>query len=74
MPTDLIPKIQGIVKGQIKYTSSSLALNLLIARLQKQYKLNENDAELNTCVSEVAFFAEKYNSLMEKEFECIREM
>lgn len=54
---DLDLKFEKLIKNQVEYRSTSLALNLLISRLQRKYSADPSPAQLNDCLQEMkAFF------------------
>ncbi|MFY9426461.1 MAG: hypothetical protein WBI74_12590 [Caldicoprobacterales bacterium] len=71
---DLDSKFEKLIKNQIKYKSSSLALNLLISRLQRKYSANPSPAQLNDCLQEMKAFFEKYISIMQKDIEALKKL
>ena len=50
-------KLEKILKGELKYTSSNLALNMLITKMQKRVKANP--ASMEQCIKEIDLFASK---------------
>ena len=72
MKLDLI--FEQLIKGQVKYESANLALNLLISRLQRKYAGNKTPAELSSCLQEMKTFIEKYSSIMAQDIEAIKKL
>ncbi len=48
-------KIQKILLGELRYTSSNLALNMLISKMQK--KVLDNPDSMESCMNEIKEFA-----------------
>jgi len=71
---DLDSKLEKLIKQQAKYESTNLALNLLIARLQRKYLANQTPEALNSCLQEMKAFFEKYPSIMKKEIEVLKNL
>ncbi|HHW00407.1 MAG TPA: hypothetical protein GXX36_12740 [Clostridiaceae bacterium] len=67
-------KFEQLIKGELKYKSVNLALNLLISRLQRKYAANKTPAELTICLQEMKAFVEKYSSIMTKDIEEIKKL
>ncbi len=51
-------KITKILKGEIKYTSTNLAFNMMISKLQK--KLQADPGSLDSCLTDMEAFLKKY--------------
>ena len=51
-------KVEKILKGELKYSSSNLAFNMLITKLKK--RVNENPDTLEDCMKEMDDFLAKY--------------
>lgn len=51
-------KVEKILKGELKYSSSNLAFNMLITKMKK--KVNENPEALEDCMKEMDDFLAKY--------------
>ena len=51
-------KIEKILKRELKYTSSNLAFNMLITKLQK--KLQADPGSMGSCMEEMDAFLKKY--------------
>ncbi len=51
-------KMIKILKGELKYTSSNLAFNMMIAKLQK--RLKSDPACIEACIGELEGFLAKY--------------
>lgn len=64
-------QFQQLIKGQIKYQSANLSLNLLISRLQKRYTANQTPEEMKYCLQEMKAFFEKYASIVAKDVEAL---
>jgi len=71
---NLDSKFEQLIKGELKYKSANLALNLLISRLQRKYAANKTPAELRNCLDEMKAFIEKYSSIMTKDIEEIKKL
>lgn len=70
MELDII--LEKLIKNQVKYESKNLGLNLLIARLQRKYSINQSPEELNNCLHEMKAFFEKYSGIMAKDIEKLK--
>ena len=51
-------KIEKILRGELKYTSSNLAFNMLISKMQKKLQLDPGSME--ACMRELDEFLAKY--------------
>lgn len=51
-------KIERIFLGELRYTSTNLAFNMLISKMQK--KLKENPGCMESCMKEMDEFLAKY--------------
>lgn len=51
-------KVEKILKGELKYTSSNLAFNMMISKMQK--KVQADAASLDSCMKEMEEFFAKY--------------
>ena len=51
-------KVERILKGELKYTSSNLAFNMMISKMQK--KVSQNPDDLSRCMTEMDEFFAKY--------------
>ena len=51
-------KIEKLLRGEVKYTSSNLALNMLISKMQK--KLQSDPQCMEACIKEMDEFMSKY--------------
>lgn len=51
-------KIKMILRGELKYTSTNLAFNMLISKMQK--KIQTDPANLESCMKEMEEFLAKY--------------
>ena len=51
-------KVERILKGELKYTSSNLAFNMMISKLQK--KVSQDPENLDVCMKEMDEFFAKY--------------
>lgn len=67
-------QFQQLIKGEAKYQSANLSLNLLISRLQKRYTANQTPAELEQCLQEMKAFFDKYTSITVKDVEAISKL
>lgn len=72
MELDVI--FEKLIKKQAKYESAVLGLNLLIARLQRKYSVNQSPEELNKCLDEMKAFFEKFPSVVEKDIESLKRL
>lgn len=67
-------KLEKLVKGQAKYQSANLGLNLLISRVQRKYAANKTSSVLESCVMEMKTFINKYSSIMTKDVEALNKL
>jgi len=67
-------KFEKLIRGQITYKSNNLGLNLLISRLQRKYTANQADEVLNNCLKEMDAFFEKYQSVLTKDVESLKNL
>ncbi|MBR5376038.1 MAG: hypothetical protein IK139_02050 [Lachnospiraceae bacterium] len=51
-------KIGKILKGELRYTSTNLAFNMMITKMQK--RLAENPDIMDSCIKEMDVFLAKY--------------
>ena len=51
-------KIEKILRGELRYTSSNLAFNMLISKIQK--KLQTDPGSMEACMKEMDEFLAKY--------------
>ncbi len=51
-------KIREILSGRLKYTSSNLAFNMLISKMQKKVKADPES--MDACIGEIDEFVAKY--------------
>jgi hypothetical protein len=51
-------KMEKLLRGEVKYTSSNLALNMLISKMQK--KLQSDPQCMEACIKEMDEFMSKY--------------
>ncbi|MCR5733273.1 MAG: hypothetical protein K6G22_01585 [Lachnospiraceae bacterium] len=51
-------KLERLLKGELKYTSSSLAFNMLISKLKKRIQADQQSFE--SCMNEMDEFLTKY--------------
>ena len=51
-------KLEKILKGELKYSSSNLAFNMMISKMQK--KMQQDPENLAACMSEMEEFLAKY--------------
>ena len=66
METNIQNKIEAILSGRLKYTSSNLAFNMLISKLQKKVKADPGC--IKACVEEVDAFVAKYPIVAKVDF------
>lgn len=71
---NLDSKFEKLIKNQVEYKSTSLALNLLISRLQRKYSANPSPTQLNDCLQEMNSFFQKYASIMQKDIEALKKL
>ncbi len=58
MDANIQEKIEGILSGRLKYTSSNLAFNMLISKMQKKVKADPES--MGSCIGEIDAFVSKY--------------
>ena len=58
MNTNARDKLEKILKGELKYSSSNLAFNMMISKMQK--KIQQDPGNLDACMKEMDEFFEKY--------------
>lgn len=51
-------KVEKLLRGEVKYTSSNLALNMMISKLQK--KVAADPGCMESCIKEMDEFLSKY--------------
>ena len=51
-------KLEKILKGELKYTSSNLAFNMMISKMQK--KVQQDPGSIDSCMNEMNEFLAKY--------------
>lgn len=51
-------KIKKIIKGELKYTSTNLAFNMMISKMQKKIQVDSGNME--SCITEMDEFLAKY--------------
>ena len=51
-------KVVKVLKGELRYSSSNLAFNMLISKMQK--KLKADAGSLDACMAEMEEFLKKY--------------
>ena len=51
-------KMEKILKGELKYTSSNLAFNMMISKMQKKVAQDANN--MSACLEEMDEFLAKY--------------
>ena len=66
MEAKIRTKMEDILSGKLKYTSSNLAFNMLISKLQKRIKADPGC--INDCIGEVEAFVEKYPIVAKVDF------
>ncbi|NLU31550.1 MAG: hypothetical protein GXX04_02875 [Clostridiaceae bacterium] len=71
---ELDEKFAKLITNQAKYESKSLALNLLISRLQKKYMANQTPQEMNNCLQEMNAFFAKYASILGNDIEALKKI
>lgn len=68
MTSDVKGKMEKILVGQLKYTSSNLGFNMLVTRLQRKAMADPTPGTVSDCMKEIEEFASKYQAIMEPEF------
>ncbi|MCR5099423.1 MAG: hypothetical protein K6B14_10835 [Lachnospiraceae bacterium] len=51
-------KVEQILRGELRYTSSNLALNMLISKMQK--RIQADPGSMSACIDELDLFIAKY--------------
>ncbi len=51
-------KVEKLLRGELKYTSSNLALNMLITKMQK--RIQSDPQSMESCIKEMDEFLSKY--------------
>ncbi|MBQ9459935.1 MAG: hypothetical protein IJU66_08405 [Oscillospiraceae bacterium] len=69
MAPNVSAKLQLILQGKLKYTSSNLGFNMLISRLQR--KLAADPRCMPGCIKEIDDYAAKYPAIIRADFEKI---
>ncbi len=59
-------KMEKLLRGEVKYTSSNLALNMLISKMQK--RLQSDPQSMETCIKEMDEFMSKYPIVAKVDF------
>ncbi len=66
MEANIQAKLEAILSGKLKYTSSNLAFNMLISKLQKKVKA---DSEcMADCIKDINDFVTKYPIVAKVDF------
>ena len=58
MDVNVQEKVKSILRGELRYTSSNLAFNMLISKMQK--KLKADPQSMDACMKEMDEFLAKY--------------
>lgn len=66
MKEDIQIKLQGVLRGDIRYTSTNLAFNMMISKMQK--RIISNPESMEQCMSELEEFALKYPIVAKVDF------
>ncbi len=74
MAEDLTLKLEKLIKGQAKYQSDNLGLNLLISRVQRKYAASRKPSELISCLEEIKAFLKKYSSITANDVEALKKL
>lgn len=69
---DIDRQLTMIIDGKVKFTATTLGLNLLIPRLQNKYRANPNADEMEKCLKEMYAFLDKYGNVMRSDYEQIK--
>ena len=72
MELDLVFK--KLILREVSYQSESLGLNLLISRVQRKYMDNRTDEGLDSCLEDMRAFFAKYQRIMGKDIEKLKEL
>ena len=72
MSPEVLTKFQEILKGNIKYTSGNLGLNMLISRLQR--RVTTDPKTMESCLKEVDEFAARFANVMGDDFDKIAKL
>ncbi|NLX91639.1 MAG: hypothetical protein GXZ07_08660 [Firmicutes bacterium] len=74
MTEDLNVQLEKLIKGQAKYQSKNLGLNLIISRVQRKYAANQKPSELLSCLEEIKAFLKKYSAIMANDVEALKKL
>jgi len=74
MTSNLEATFEKLIKGEVNYQSTNLSLNLLISRLQKKYRLNSTPIEVKNCLQEMNTFFKKYEAILIKDIEALKQL
>ncbi len=66
MDTKIRTKMEDILSGRLKYTSSNLAFNMLISKMQK--KVKADPGSIDVCIGEIDDFVTKYPIVAKVDF------
>lgn len=69
MAPNIQAKLEEIIKGNIKFFSPNLALNMLISRLQRKWEADPNS--MPACIREMDEFMTRYAAVLCDEFDKI---
>ena len=66
MAPNVQAKLEEVIKGNLKYTSANLGLNMLLSRFQR--RVAGDPQTMAACVKEVDDFAKKYTMVLNEDF------
>ncbi|MBP5200180.1 MAG: hypothetical protein J6Z82_05980 [Schwartzia sp.] len=69
MAPNVQAKLEEIIKGNIKFFSPNLALNMLISRLQRKWEADPDS--MPSCIKEMDDFMTRYATVLSDEFDKI---
>ena len=72
MAPNIQAKLEEIIKGNFKFFSPNLALNMLISRLQRKWEANPNS--IPACIKEMDEFMTRYEAVLGDEFDKIESL
>lgn len=66
MSEDIKERLEKLLSGEIRYTSTNLAFNMMISKMQK--RVNANKDSMGQCMNELEEFAKKYPIVAKVDF------
>ena len=59
-------KLEGILHGRLRYTSSNLAFNMMISKMQK--RVQKDPQSMDACIEELEAFVAKFPIIKKVDF------